>query len=73
MSWLKLALGLVSLVQWLTRTLHDSKTFKEGETKAVADALQRASEEVTAALEAGREAEKKARDGEFDPDLFRKD
>lgn len=73
MSWLKLALGLVSIVQWITRTMHDNKTFKAGETQAVADALKRASDEVNAALEAGREAERKARDGEFDSDLFRKD
>ena len=47
MNWLKIALGLISLVQWLARELHDSKTFSAGETKAVADALRRASEEVS--------------------------
>ena len=73
MSWLSLALGLVQLVQWLTRTLSENKTFAAGQTAAVADALKRASDEITAALEAGRKAEEAARRGEFDSDLFRKD
>ena len=71
MSWLSLALGLVQLVQWLTRTLSENKTFAAGQQQAVADALKRASDEITAALEAGRLAEEAARNGEFDPDLFR--
>jgi len=73
MSWLQLAIGIVSLATWLTRTLASNKTFSDGQTKAVADALQRASEEVLAAMEAGRKAEEKAKQGEFDPELFRKD
>lgn len=73
MSWLKLILGMVSLAQWLTRRLHDSETFAAGQTKAVADAFQRASDEVSAALAAGQQAEKDAEDGKFDEDLFRKD
>ena len=71
MTWLKIALAIVSFVQWLTRTLHDNKTFAAGQTAAVADALKRASDEITAALEAGRKAEEAARNGDFDPDLFR--
>ena len=73
MSWLQLAIGIVSLATWLTRTLASNKTFSDGQTKAVADALQRASEEVLAAMEAGRTAEEKAKKGEFDEELFRKD
>lgn len=73
MTWLKAVLGLIAIVQWITREMHDSKTFAAGETKAVADALRRASDEVNAALAAGREAERKARNGDFDPELFRKD
>ena len=71
MSWIKLALALVSFVQWLTRTLHDNKVLAAGQTQAVADALRRASDEVTAAIEAGRKAEEDARKGKFDSDLFR--
>ena len=73
MSWLQLALGIVSLLTWLTRTLAANKSFSEGQQQAVADALRRASDEIAAAIAAGRQAEEKARQGEFDPGLFRKD
>jgi len=71
MSWLQLALGIVSLLTWLTRTLAANKSFSEGQQQAVADALRRASDEIAAAIAAGRLAEEKAKQGEFDPELFR--
>ena len=73
MTWLQLALGIVSLLTWLTRTLAASKSFNEGQQQAVADALRRASDEIAAAIAAGRDAEEKAKKGEFDEELFRKD
>jgi len=71
MSWLQLVLGIISLAQWLAKTLDQNKTFAAGQTQAVADAFKRASDEITAALEAGRRAEDAARQGQFDDDLFR--
>lgn len=73
MTWLNLALGLVRLAQWLAATLHDAEVFKQGELKAISDALQKADEQVTKALRAGELAEKRARQEEFDPELFRRD
>lgn len=73
MTWLSLALGLVRLAQRLTEILHDAKVFKQGELKAISDAMQKANESVAKALRAGELAEERARQGEFDPDLFRRD
>jgi len=73
MTWLNLALGLVRLAQWLTATLHDAQVFKQGELKAVSDAMQKANESITKAIRAGELAEENARQGEFDPELFRRD
>ena len=73
MTWLNLALGLVRLAEWLAITLHDAKVFKAGELKAVSDAMQKANELVTKAIEAGELAEERAKQGEFDPELFRRD
>ena len=50
MNWLNLVLGVISLARWLTQTLHDNKTFAAGQTKAVADALKAASDEVALIL-----------------------
>jgi CHAT domain-containing protein len=77
MSWLQLVLGIVSLAKWLTTTLHDNKVFAAGQTKAVADALQSASDEVAKATAAGNAADKRhaqdKTDGAFDKEFQRKD
>ena len=77
MSWLQIILGLISLAKWLTQTLHDNKTFADGQTKAVADALAAAAAEVAKANAAAAEADKRhakdKTDGAFDKEFQRKD
>jgi len=76
-SWLQIVLGIISLAKWLTATLHDNKTFADGQTKAIADALRAAADEVSRANEAAMEADKRhaknKTDGAFDGDFRRKD
>lgn len=77
MNWLQIVLGIISLAKWLTATLHDNKTFADGQTKAVADALRAAADEVSKANEAATEADKRhakdKTDGAFDSEFRRKD
>jgi CHAT domain-containing protein len=77
MTWLNLVLGIISLAQWLTKTLSDNKTFAAGQTKAVADALQAAAAEVAKANTAGVEADKRhakdKTDKAFNSEFQRKD
>lgn len=73
MSWFSLLTGIIGLVRSLATYLHDRALLDAGQAKAVAEAFARASAEVMGALEAGREAEEKAKQGEFDPELFRDD
>lgn len=77
MSWLQIVLGIISLAKWLTTTLHDNKTFADGQSKAVADALRAAADEVSKANEAAAEADKRhakdKTDGAFNNEFQRKD
>ena len=58
MNWVKLVLGLVTLLRQFSQYLHDRNLLKQGETKAVAEALAKASEQLTKAQKVREEVVK---------------
>jgi hypothetical protein len=77
MSWVKLLVLVVTLIKQFTTYLHDKGLIKEGETKAVAEALSRAQAEIalvvktTEATQARHNAD--STDAAFDNEFQRKD
>lgn len=76
MTALKAFLLVVSLLNSLVRYLHDKKVFTAGQTKEAADALRKASEEISIAAGIQVSAQKAhasdPSDNAFDKDFMRK-
>ncbi len=77
MNWLKIILGLVSLVRQVTTYLHDKKMMDAGAALQVSRALVEANKAIDQALAAAREAEERHKktptDDAFDRRFERKD
>lgn len=76
MTYAKLILAIIGLVQYLAKTWQDKKMFDAGQSKAIAEALTRASDEirVAAGIEAAAAAKHNAdaTDSAFDNEFARK-
>lgn len=75
MTWLKLAAGLIAIVQWLIGYLHDRKLIQQGERDAALKGLQEANESIEtarAAREAVRSEHARNPDSVMSDDGFRR-
>lgn len=65
MSWIRLAMGLISLVSWITQKLDQKEWEKSGQQKAMLEQLAKINQSVVSAQKISAET-KKLSDAELD-------